>query len=117
MAQKIYSNTNLSNTPVDVNTEQLSTITLTYIDCFNTNSDPVFVQFFNVGSPDEVTLGTTTPRFSWGIPAGGGHDLPKDKIEAIDFGKGCVIAATTTADGSTAPTSGINVNIFYGRSI
>lgn len=117
MASQIYSNTNLSNTPVDVNTAGLETISLTYIDCFNTNSDPVYVQFFNVASPDDVVLGTTTPRFSWPIPAGGGHDLPKDKTQAVDFGRGCVIAATTTPSGSTAPATGVNVNIFYTRSL
>ena len=77
---------------------------------YNSNSSAVYVQFFNTAS-GSVTLGTTTPVYSLGIPATSGANafIPC----GIAHGTAITIAATTTATGSTAPTNNVDINVFY----
>ena len=77
---------------------------------FNSNTTPAYVQFFGVAT-GSVTLGTTAPVLSIGIPAGGTHGMMLGVPRAS--GTAWTIAATTTRSGSTAPSNTVDVNIFY----
>jgi len=75
---------------------------------FNTTAAVAYVQIFNVAS-GSVTLGTTAPTMSIGIPASGGVTVHWDK--GIAFGTAISFACTTTRTGSTGATC--DVNFFY----
>jgi len=75
---------------------------------YNPNTSVAYVQVFNTTS---VTLGTTTPLYSIPVPAGGVAQFFSDI--GITHGTAITIAATTTMRGNTAPTTGLDVNIFY----
>lgn len=76
---------------------------------FNPNTDPVYIQIFDVSGT--VTLGTTTPKLSFGVPKGGGANL--EFLRGIPFANAIKIAATTTPTGSSAPSSAVLAEIFY----
>lgn len=76
----------------------------------NPNASDAWLQFYDVAA-GSVTVGTTTPTVSLVVPGSGA-------IEAffpipIQFGTAITYAATTTAAGGTAPTSGLVGNLFY----
>jgi hypothetical protein len=77
---------------------------------YNPNSSVAYVQFFNTQASG-VTLGTTAPVYSLGIPATSGANvmcpLPIAHSTAI------CIAVTTTRAGSTGTGSTVDYNIFY----
>lgn len=77
---------------------------------YNPNASAVYVQFFNtlVGS---VTVGTTAPVYSIGIPATSGANV--FNAIGIAHSTAIVIAITTTRAGSTAPGSSVDYNVFY----
>lgn len=75
---------------------------------FNTTAAVAYVQIFNV-AVGSVTLGTTAPTFSIGIPASGGVTVNWDK--GIAFGTAITFACTTTRAGSTGAT--VDVCFFY----
>lgn len=75
---------------------------------FNTTAAVAYVQIFNVAAAS-VTLGTTAPTFSIGIPASGGVTVNFDK--GIAFGTAISFACTTTRTGSSGATC--DVNFFY----
>lgn len=75
---------------------------------YNPNSSVCFVQVFNTTS---VTLGTTTPLYSIPVPAN--TSVCEFNPVGITHGTAIAIAATTTMTGNTAPTTGLNVNLFY----
>lgn len=77
---------------------------------YNPNAAVAFVQIFNVAS-GSVTLGTTTPTLSLGIPATSAANLMNG--EGADFATAISIAATTTATGLTAPGTALPVNFLY----
>lgn len=77
---------------------------------FNPDSSTTYLQMFNTTS--SVTLGTTVPTLSIAIPAGQAANLVD--MAGIVFATGLKIAATTTRTGNTAPTTGLDVNIWYG---
>ncbi|MEI7759060.1 MAG: hypothetical protein WCJ05_02670, partial [bacterium] len=78
---------------------------------FNNNSTVAYCQIFDVSATGGVTLGSTAPTMSFGIPAfGGANAFP---TQGIKFSNGIVIAMTTTRNGSTAPTNSVDYNIFY----
>jgi hypothetical protein len=77
---------------------------------YNPNASAAFVQIFNVSS-GSVTLGTTTPTLSLGVPATSAANLMSG--EGVDFGTAISIAATTTATGNTAPGTGLVTNILF----
>jgi hypothetical protein len=77
---------------------------------FNPNATTAYLQLFNAASTGAVTLGTTAPTLSLGIPAGGGANLASPN--GIQFSSGIVIAATTTRAGSTGPASTVDYNLF-----
>jgi hypothetical protein len=77
---------------------------------YNNNSTIAYVQFFNtaVGS---VTLGTTAPVYSIGLPANSGANVSLQ--QGIAHSAAIVIGITTTRAGNTSPTNTVDYNIFY----
>lgn len=75
---------------------------------FNTTAAVAYVQIFNVAAAS-VTLNTTVPTFSIGIPASGGVTVNWDK--GIAFSTAISYACTTTRTGLTGATC--DVNFFY----
>jgi hypothetical protein len=76
--------------------------------CYNPNSSVSYVQVFDISG--SVTLGTSTPKLSFGIPANQSWGLVD---LAIVFANAIKVAATTTAAGSTAPTNALVCNFGY----
>lgn len=76
----------------------------------NSAATVCYVQFFD--TTGAVTLGTTTPTFSLGLPAGAAANIPASR-PGIAFSKGLKIAATTTRAGSTACGTEVDVNLWY----
>lgn len=77
---------------------------------YNANASVVYVQVFNAASAS-VTLGTTAPDLSLGIPATSAANV--EFTNGIAFGTAITIAITTTRSGSTGPGSTVDYNIFY----
>ena len=79
-------------------------------DIHNPNAAIAYVQFFNaaVGS---VTVGTTAPVYSIGIPANSRAVM--EWPNGIQHTTAIVVAATTTRAGGTAPSSAVDVNVIY----
>ena len=76
---------------------------------YNPNADAVYVQFFNTAAAS-VTVGSTAPYYSIGIP---GTAAANVFGPGIDHSTAISIAITTTRSGSTSPTSTVDYNIFY----
>ena len=77
---------------------------------YNPNASVAYVQFFNTAS-GSVTLGTTAPVYSLGIPATSGANV--ELSNGIAHSTAITIAVTTTRAGSTSPGSSVDYNIFY----
>lgn len=76
---------------------------------YNPNNTVAYCQLFDVAQ-GSVTVGTTVPKESYGIPAQGWYD--KIGLD-IAFGTAITIACSTTATGNTAPGTGITANVEY----
>ena len=101
------SNTDLSTTVVAVKTSA-GTLGGWYI--YNPNTAVAYVQIFDVAQ-GSVTLNSTRPNLSLGIPPSGAANIT---IPAgITFGTAISIAATTTPSGSSAPTTALPVSLWY----
>jgi len=76
----------------------------------NPNGSVAYVQVFDLLTAD-VTVGSTTPTYTLSVPPSGGLDgvFPLGIMHRY----GLVIAATTTATGSTALGSALVVSLFY----
>ena len=77
----------------------------------NTNTAVAYVQIYNIAS-GSVTVGTSTPTLSLGIPPNDGAANVLSE-PGIGFGTQISVACTTTATGSTDPTTGLVVNLIY----
>lgn len=77
---------------------------------YNPNSSVAYVQFFNTQASG-VTLGTTAPVYSIGIPATSGANVMSEA--GIQHSTAICIAVTTTRAGLTGPSSTVDYNIFY----
>ena len=77
---------------------------------FNPNTTDAYVQFYNALIAD-VVVGTTTPDITFWVPASSALDHSYNP--PLSFGVAITIAATTTASGGTAPSSGLLTNVFY----
>lgn len=76
---------------------------------YNPNADVAFLHIYDESGT--VTVGSTTPKASFGIPGGAGANIEiKRSVPCLNSIK---VAATTTAGGSTAPTSALVANIYY----
>lgn len=76
----------------------------------NPNTSIVYIQLFDAASASGITLGTTAPAVSIAVPAVGVTD--SFPTSGVAFQLGIVAAATTTATGSTAPTSNVPSNFY-----
>lgn len=83
---------------------------LHYLEVQNPNAADAFIQLFDAAAAD-VTVGTTTPKLSLFVPANGAMD--KYWNDPIDFNTAITYACTTTAIGSTDPTTGLVINAGY----
>lgn len=106
----VYSNTTgATNAPV---VAKVGACLLCGYNFSNTNAGTVYVQFFDAATTAGITLGTTAPKFSIAVPAGGGVT---DGLYTFGpgFTNGVVVACTTTAAGSTAPGVPVPVTLFF----
>lgn len=79
--------------------------------CYNPNATAAYVQVFNVAS-GSVTLGTTTPVQSYGIPATSAGGVALSPV-GMAFSTAISYAATTTATGSTANSTALTCSVAY----
>lgn len=77
---------------------------------YNPNASVAYVQFFNTAS-GSVTLGTTAPVYSLGIPASSAANV--ELSLGIAHSTAITIGITTTRAGSTGPGSTVDYNILY----
>ena len=108
-----YANGALTSTAVlAVNLSKGGTATLQAIFFGNeANSAPSYLQIWDVATAAVVTVGTTPPNMIIDAPALLGNSL--DFTLGVLFKNGVVIAATTTATGSTAPSSNCTVTLAF----
>jgi len=78
---------------------------------YNPNSSVAYVQFFNAQA-SAVTLGSTAPIYSLGIPATSAANIAPGMV-GISHATAICIAVTTTRAGSTGPSSTVDYNIWY----
>jgi len=83
---------------------------LGFVQCYNPNTSQAYVQVFNTASP---TLGSTTPALSVPIGPTATSGLAMSGYGVALGGSAIVIAATTTATGSTAPSTAVDCNVGY----
>ena len=76
--------------------------------CYNPNSSEAYVQIYDISGA--VTVGTSTPKWSIGIPATSGANISQ---LGLTFANAIKVAATTTATGGSAPSSSLNCNFGY----
>lgn len=90
---------------------------LHYIHVINPNSVDAYLQLYDLAT-GSVTVGTTTPKHSFLIPAGNGTDSGGFTENLgdypIHFDNAITYACTTSATGSGNPTVGLTVNLMYG---
>ncbi len=101
---KVYSGT-ASSTKAELAN---SAVTIRSIALINGAAAVSYFQVFNLPAAS-VTVGTTAPLFSIGIPASGGLTLPFGDGQILG-GSGLTIASTTTRAGSS--TAAVDYNIF-----
>jgi hypothetical protein len=77
---------------------------------YNSNSSVAYVQMF-ANTVAGVTLGTTAPTMSLGIPPGSAANMSFDT--GILYATAITIAITTTRAGATGPTNTVDYNLFY----
>ncbi|HWR15160.1 MAG TPA: hypothetical protein VN577_10045 [Terriglobales bacterium] len=77
---------------------------------FNSNATTVYVQIYDVANAS-ITVGTTTPTMSIGLPAGSAANVMTDT--GTQFSTAINFACTLTRTGSGAPASTVDVNFFY----
>lgn len=78
---------------------------------YNPEAAVTFVHFYNTASAS-VTVGTTNPLFTIPVPAGAAANLMFPcGVTFSNAGWSC--AATTTAGGNTAPSTGVSAVIWY----
>ena len=77
---------------------------------YNPNASVAYVQFFNTVA-GSVTLGTTAPVYSLGIPAASAANVMME--HGVAHSTAIVIGVTTTRAGSTAPGSSVDYNVYY----
>jgi hypothetical protein len=77
--------------------------------CWNPNGAVAYIQIFDTGGT--VTLGSTAPKWSIGIPPTSAANL--ELANGMNFASAIKVAATTTATGSSAPSTGIDCNFAF----
>ena len=82
------------------------------VSLVNTGTAAAYVQLFDLAAAS-VTLGTTAPKLSFWVPAGGSWEEKFTGEAKVAFAAAIAAAATTTATGSGAPATGVLANIVY----
>lgn len=77
---------------------------------YNPNASVAYVQFFDT-SLGSITVGTTAPKLSIGIPATSAANL--DSAGGLSFLTAICVAATTTAVNGTAPGTPLDLNLWF----
>jgi hypothetical protein len=77
---------------------------------YNANSSVCYIQLFDQ-TQALTNLGTTTPKISFGIPANGAANITMPN--GIPFATAITAGVTTTRAGSTACSSGLDINLWY----
>lgn len=77
---------------------------------YNANSSVCYIQLLDQ-TQALTNLGTTVPKISMGIPANGGANVSFPN--GIPFATAITAGVTTTRAGSTACSSGLDVNLWY----
>jgi hypothetical protein len=77
---------------------------------YNGNSSVCYLDFYDQ-TQALTNLGTTTPKMAIGIPANGGANLAFPN--GIPFATAITVSATTTRAGSTACSTGLDINAWY----
>ncbi len=93
-----------------VKTVDASAGVLGFVQCYNPNSSQIYVQVFNTTT---VTLGTTVPTLSIPIGPTSTGGLAMSSYGVALGGSAIAIAATTTVNGSTAPSTAPDCNVGY----
>lgn len=93
-----------NNLGTTVRTARASRANLTFVSCYNASNAVAYVQLFDVAG--SVTLGTTVPRLSLGIPTAGQLTAQVN----VQFLNALKAAATTTPTGSSAPSASVDCN-------
>jgi hypothetical protein len=78
---------------------------------YNPNASVAYVQVFDAATATTITLGTTVPDMIFAIPAASGANI--EITCGVNMANGIKLACTTTAGGSTAPTTGLDMTIFF----
>ncbi len=76
---------------------------------YNPNSSVAYVQVFD--NSGTVTLGATTPDMVYGIPPLSAANL--EVVNGVNMANAIKLACTTTSTGSTAPTTGLDLTVYY----
>lgn len=77
---------------------------------YNPNATATYVILYDIAAAS-VTVGTSTPKLVFCIPATAGANL--ELLAGIPFGTAMSITATTTGGGNTAPSTALEAMIFY----
>jgi hypothetical protein len=77
---------------------------------YNPNASAAYIQVFDVASAS-VTLGTTPPDLVFAIPATSAANL--EITNGVNMATAMTLACTTTATGSTAPTTGLDLTLLF----
>lgn len=97
----------LSTTPVQI---KKTPGIVTKLYCYNPNASVAYIQIFDALTAN-ITLGTTVPKSSYGIPA------TNAKSFTLPIGDGFLTAiaaaVTTTATGSTAPGTAMDCDASF----
>ena len=82
--------------------------TLHYV---NADAGLRYLQVFDAGDVDDVTLGTTAPYYV--VPMGSSATSTIPFAGGLPLTHGCVVCATTTPTGSTAVTADAFVSVTF----
>jgi hypothetical protein len=97
------------STKVDIGTANTPGIVAGWY-IYNPNNTVAYVQFFDLQA-SAVSLGTTSPTYSIGIPALSAANLMSPV--GINHSTAISIAITTTRAGSTGPSTAVDYNIWF----
>ena len=100
--------TNLNNTAVEI--KPIAGM-VAKLYCYNPIASAVYVQFFDAKAAN-VTVGTTTPKQSYGIPASSSSGFVMSPVGDW-YATAISVAATTTATGGSSIGEALTCNVSY----
>lgn len=77
---------------------------------YNPNASVAYIQVFDLAS-GSVTLGTTAPDLVYAIPALSAANI--EIVNGVNMANAITLACTTTATGSTAPGTGLDLTLYF----